>query len=79
MWLCAALQATLNARTSILAAANPLNGRYDKTKNMKQNINLPPAILSRYVGCITHPTILCIFCTYICARLEHPCTSAVEP
>jgi DNA replication licensing factor MCM6 len=41
------VQATLNARTSILAAANPLHGRYDKQKNIRANINLPPAILSR--------------------------------
>ena len=41
------LQATLNARASILAAANPLGGRYDKSKPLKYNVALPPAILSR--------------------------------
>ncbi|KAK3241271.1 MCM DNA helicase complex subunit mcm6 [Cymbomonas tetramitiformis] len=44
----AGIQATLNARTSILAAANPSNGRYDKSKPLKYNVALPPAILSRF-------------------------------
>ena len=44
----AGVQATLNARTSVLAAANPLFGRYDKSKNLKQNLNISPPIMSRF-------------------------------
>ncbi|KAG8067561.1 hypothetical protein GUJ93_ZPchr0005g15905 [Zizania palustris] len=44
----AGIQATLNARTSILAAANPTGGRYDRSKPLKYNVALPPAILSRF-------------------------------
>lgn len=41
-------QATLNARTSILAAANPVSGHYDRSKSLKQNINLSAPIMSRF-------------------------------
>ena len=44
----AGIQATLNARTSILAAANPVFGRYDKTKTLRRNVNISPPILSRF-------------------------------
>ena len=40
--------ATLNARASILAAANPTLGRYNPYQTIAQNINLPVTILSRF-------------------------------
>ncbi|RKP27227.1 MCM2/3/5 family-domain-containing protein [Syncephalis pseudoplumigaleata] len=44
----AGVQATLNARTSILAAANPIGGRYDRKLTLKQNISLSAPIMSRF-------------------------------
>lgn len=44
----AGIQATLNARASILAAANPIYGRYDRTKTLKANVALSAPILSRF-------------------------------
>ncbi len=40
--------ATLNARTSLLAAANPALGRYDAYRTVAENITLPVTILSRF-------------------------------
>ncbi|MEM2896924.1 MAG: LAGLIDADG family homing endonuclease, partial [Candidatus Bathyarchaeia archaeon] len=40
--------ATLNARASVLAAANPAFGRYDPYRNINENLNLPVTILSRF-------------------------------
>ncbi|VDK53845.1 unnamed protein product [Anisakis simplex] len=44
----AGIKATLNARASILAAANPVGGRYDRTRPLKQNIQLSAPIMSRF-------------------------------
>jgi replicative DNA helicase Mcm len=40
--------ATLNARTSLLAAANPALGRYEPYRTVAENITLPVTILSRF-------------------------------
>ena len=40
--------ATLNARTSILSAANPMYGKYDVFKNITENVNLPIPLLTRF-------------------------------
>nr|WCZ58671.1 DNA replication licensing factor MCM6 [Seculamonas ecuadoriensis] len=44
----AGIQATLNARTSVLAAANPIYGRYDKRKTLKANLSISAPIMSRF-------------------------------
>lgn len=38
----------LPARTSILAAANPVGGHYNKAKTVSENLRLGPALLSRF-------------------------------
>ena len=42
------LSATLNARVSVLAAANPIMGSYDPYKTIAENIALPASLLSRF-------------------------------
>ncbi|CAK7266192.1 MCM DNA helicase complex subunit mcm6 [Sporothrix epigloea] len=44
----AGIQATLNARTSILAAANPVAGRYNRKATLRANINMSAPIMSRF-------------------------------
>ena len=44
----AGIHATLNARTSILAAANPVGGRYNRKTTLRANINMSAPIMSRF-------------------------------
>jgi len=44
----AGITTTLNARTSVLAAANPAFSRYNTNRTPEENINLPAALLSRF-------------------------------
>ena len=39
---------TLNARTAVLAAANPVYGRYNLRRSPSENINMPAALMSRF-------------------------------
>lgn len=71
---------TLNARTSVLAAANPLWGRYNPKVSPVENINLPAALLSRFdimflildTPSIESDTRLAQHVSYVHMHNEHP-------
>ncbi|XP_011092833.1 DNA replication licensing factor MCM4 [Sesamum indicum] len=44
----AGIIASLNARTSVLACANPIGSRYNPRLSVIENIHLPPTLLSRF-------------------------------
>ena len=44
----AGITTQLNARTSILAAANPVHSHYNIKRSLQENVNLPAALLSRF-------------------------------
>ncbi|MEK6837832.1 MAG: minichromosome maintenance protein MCM, partial [Nanoarchaeota archaeon] len=44
----ASIQATLIARTTVLAAANPKYGRFDQYGNIAEQINMPPTLINRF-------------------------------
>lgn len=44
----AGIIATLNARTSVLACANPVGSRYNPNMSVVENIQLPPSLMSRF-------------------------------
>ncbi|KAK8970581.1 hypothetical protein KSP40_PGU011794 [Platanthera guangdongensis] len=49
----AGIVTSLQARCSVIAAANPIGGRYDSSKTLSQNVELTDPIISRF-------DILCI-------------------
>ncbi|KAI8908195.1 MCM2/3/5 family-domain-containing protein [Powellomyces hirtus] len=76
----AGITTTLNARASILAAANPQYGRYNPKKRVADNINLPAALLSRFdilFLMLDTPTVaddlrLAQHVAYVHMHLHHP-------
>jgi len=42
------VKVTLKARTKILAAANPLKGKFDPGESIKDQYNIPPSLLTRF-------------------------------
>ncbi|WP_048152640.1 LAGLIDADG family homing endonuclease [Palaeococcus ferrophilus] len=44
----AGITATLNARTTVLAAANPKYGRFNRAKPLPEQLELPPTLISRF-------------------------------
>jgi DNA replication licensing factor MCM7 len=76
----AGITTTLNARTSILAAANPLYGRYNPKVSPVENINLPAALLSRFdilflildTPSVEEDTRLASHITHVHIYEEHP-------
>ncbi|OPY33848.1 MAG: Minichromosome maintenance protein MCM [Methanomassiliicoccales archaeon PtaU1.Bin124] len=44
----AGITATLQSRTCVLGAANPKYGRFDENESLVNQINMPPALLSRF-------------------------------
>lgn len=39
---------SLPSRTSVLAAANPISGRFHRNKTLLQNLKMSPPLLSRF-------------------------------
>jgi len=44
----AGIMARLNSRCALLAAANPVGGRFDRYETISKQINMPPTLLSRF-------------------------------
>ena len=54
----AGIVTTLRARCSVIAAANPIRGRYDPSRPFGQNVELTEPILSRFdVLCVVRDTV----------------------
>jgi DNA replication licensing factor MCM7 len=76
----AGITTRLNARASVLAAANPIYGKYNKKMTPHQNIGLPAALLSRFdlifllldKADATNDELLAKHVTYVHQHSTHP-------
>merc|ERR1719322_2078688 len=54
----AGIVTTLKARCSVIAAANPIGGRYDQSMTFSENVDLTEPILSRFdILCVVRDTV----------------------
>lgn len=54
----AGIVTSLHARCTVIAAANPISGRYDITRTFAENVDLTEPILSRFdVLCVIRDVV----------------------
>ena len=58
----AGIVTSLQARCSVIAAANPVGGRYDSSRTFAENVELSDPILSRSGTC---PATYCLYNWYL--------------
>lgn len=66
----AGIVATLRARCTVIAAANPIEGRYNQQKSFKENVDLTDPILSRF-------DILCVVRDEFDEKIDHDLSTFV--
>lgn len=69
----AGIQATLNARTAILAAANPTGGRYDKTKPLKVSLHKLHQLLLLWSKTLIFNFFSCYLCKALLTEIMLDC------
>ena len=52
----------LNARTSVLAGANPIESQWNKDKTIIENIQLPHTLLSRFLSFLNPHSSIWLIC-----------------
>jgi DNA replication licensing factor MCM2 len=56
--VCCPLRASVQARCGVIAAANPVGGRYDASKNLLENVHLSDPIIQRFdIICVLQDTV----------------------